>query len=212
MDFLSWNRLKTPANLSNVEHGVGPKDRQRRYGHDGGVVWLTGLSGAGKSTLAMGLEASLMEMGYACYTLDGDNIRHGLNANLGFSPADRSENIRRAGEVAALFADAGLICITAFISPYRADRDIARQAASRTRFHEVHVAANLGTCEARDPKGLYRKARAGQLRDFTGIDAPYESPLAPELLIRSGDDSAAECLAQLLNFVTARHPLGRTSP
>lgn len=192
--------------LSPVAHHVRPGAR-RRHGHDGGVVWLTGLSASGKSTLAMGLEACLIEQGYACYVLDGDNIRHGLNANLGFSPADRSENIRRAGEVAALFADAGLICITAFISPYRADRAIARAAASRCAvFHEVHVAADLATCEARDPKGLYRRARAGQLPQFTGVDAPYEPPEAPELTIRSGTQAVGESLADLVAYITRAHP------
>jgi adenylyl-sulfate kinase len=148
-----------PTNLTAVAHHVGHEERRRRFGHDGAVLWLTGLSASGKSTLAMGLEQRLLDLGYACYTLDGDNIRHGLNANLGFSPADRTENIRRVGEVAALFADAGMICITAFISPYRSDRARARAAASRTSFHEIHVAADIVTCEARDPKGLYRQAR-----------------------------------------------------
>lgn len=199
--------ITPPPNLSAVAHHVAPAARRQRHGHDGAVVWLTGLSGAGKSTLAMGLEACLLEQGYACYVLDGDNIRHGLNANLGFSPADRSENIRRAGEVAALFADAGLICITAFISPYRADRAGARAAASRcAAFHEVHVAADLSTCEARDPKGLYRRARAGELREFTGIDAPYESPPAPELTIHSGREAEGQSLAALVAYITRCHP------
>lgn len=155
----------------------------------------------------MRLEASLLELGYACYTLDGDNIRHGLNANLGFSPEDRAENIRRVGEVAALFADAGLICITAFISPYRVDRELARQAAKRTSFHEVHVAADLATCEARDPKCLYRKARAGELRDFTGIDAPYELPVLPELFIDTAHHKIEASLDILVQYVTQNFPL-----
>lgn len=195
------------TNLTAVSHHVQQGDRRRRYGHDGAVIWLTGLSGAGKSTLAMGLEAALLARGYACYTLDGDNVRHGLNANLGFSPGDRAENIRRVGEVAALFADAGLICITAFISPYRADRALARAAASRTHFHEVHVATDLATCEARDPKGLYRKARRGELPDFTGIDAPYETPLAPELTLHTAGSEVAASLAALLDYVAGRMPL-----
>lgn len=196
--------MTKPINLTAVDHQVNVADRQRRYGHEGAVIWLTGLSAAGKSTLAMGLEAALLARGYACYTLDGDNIRHGLNANLGFSPDDRAENIRRVGEVAALFADAGLICITAFISPYRADRLRAREAAAKTCFHEVHIAA---TCEARDPKGLYRKARAGQLRDFTGIDAPYEAPLTPEFVMDTSLLTLAQSLEQLTAYVVGHVPL-----
>ncbi|TRZ65439.1 MAG: adenylyl-sulfate kinase [Rhodocyclaceae bacterium] len=190
------------TNITGVAHQVADGDRRLRFGHDGAVIWLTGLSAAGKSALAMGLEARLLALGYACYTLDGDNIRHGLNANLGFSPGDRSENIRRVGEVAALFADAGLICITAFISPYREDRARARQAARRSSFHEIHVAADLATCEARDPKGLYRKARAGELRDFTGIDAPYEPPAAPQLILDTASESLDASLARLLDYIT----------
>lgn len=194
-------------NLTAVAHRVADNARQHHFGHDGAVVWLTGLSASGKSTLAMALEEKLLALGYACYTLDGDNIRHGLNANLGFSPEDRAENIRRVGEVASLFADAGLICITAFISPYRQDRFLARQAARRASFHEVHVAADLSTCEARDPKGLYRKARAGELHDFTGIDAPYEAPEAPELTIDTGRESVAESLARLVAYLSKTLPL-----
>jgi adenylylsulfate kinase len=193
--------------LTAVPHHVSAASRQHRYGHAGAVIWLTGLSGAGKSTLAMALEARLSAQGYACYTLDGDNIRHGLNADLGFSPESRTENIRRVGEVASLFADAGLICITAFISPYRADREIARAAVSRSRFHEVHIATDLATCEARDPKGLYRKARAGELPDFTGIDAPYEAPEAPELRIDAGSAPIDASLDALLAYVTHTYPL-----
>lgn len=193
-------------NLTAVAHRVETHERQQRFGHVGAVVWLTGLSASGKSTLAMALEAQLLRCGYACYTLDGDNIRHGLNANLGFSPEDRAENIRRVGEVAALFADAGLICITAFISPYRQDRLLARRAARRSSFHEIHVAADLATCEARDPKGLYRKARAGELRDFTGIDAPYEAPECPELVIDTGQESVEISLARLIDYVRQAVP------
>ena len=199
--------MVTGSNLTQVAHHVTPAVRRSRYGHDGSVLWLTGLSGAGKSTLAMQLEARLIELGYACYTLDGDNIRNGLNANLGFSPTDRSENIRRVGEVAALFADAGLVCITAFISPYRADRENARAAARRSSFHEIHVAAELATCEARDPKGLYRLARAGKLSAFTGIDAPYEPPVTADLVIDTGSASVDECLENLVNYVCRCVPL-----
>jgi adenylylsulfate kinase len=194
-------------NLTAVQHAVGRGERLARFGHTGAVLWLTGLSASGKSTLAMGLEQRLLALGYASYTLDGDNIRHGLNADLGFSPADRAENIRRVGEVAVLFAEAGLICITAFISPYRSDRATARVAANQAEFHEIHVAADLATCESRDPKGLYRKARAGNLRDFTGIDAPYEPPLCAELVIDSAKYGIEECLTKLVSYVVAQLPL-----
>lgn len=194
--------MSLSKNITAVDHCVVQQDRNRRYGHDGGVIWLTGLSASGKSTLAMQLEEQLLAQGYACYVLDGDNVRNGLNANLGFSPQDRTENIRRVGEVAALFADAGLICITAFISPYKADRATARTAAVRSSFHEVYVSANLATCEARDPKGLYRKARSGELRDFTGIDAPYESPESPELLLDTAEQTPEESLVKILAYVT----------
>lgn len=193
-------------NITAVAHRVGQEARGRRYGHRGAVIWLTGLSASGKSTLAMRLEESLLGLGYACYTLDGDNVRHGLNANLGFSKRDRAENIRRVGEVAALFADAGLVCITAFISPYRQDRKAAREAACRTAFHEVHLAAELEVCEARDPKGLYRRARAGELAGFTGIDAPYEPPEHPELTIDTGQTSVEVSLTELVKYVCIQLP------
>ena len=195
------------SNLTRVAHHVGRLERSSRFGHLGAVLWLTGLSGAGKSTLAMALEVQLLNLGYACYTLDGDNIRQGLNANLGFSPQDRAENIRRVGEVAALFADAGMICITAFISPYRSDRENARRAAQRTGFHEIHLAADLAACERRDPKGLYRQARAGQLHQFTGIDAPYEAPDSADLVLDTGQETVAASLARLVAYVTANIPL-----
>jgi adenylyl-sulfate kinase len=157
----------------------------------------------------MGLEAQLLALGYACYVLDGDNLRHGLNADLGFSPDDRSENIRRVGEVAALFADAGLLCITAFISPYRSDRANARAAARRTGFHEVYLNADLVTCEARDPKGLYRKARSGALADFTGVDAPYEVPESCELAVDTASETVEQSLQRLTAYVLQHIPLNR---
>lgn len=198
--------MSSASHLTSVAHLVDAQARGLRYGHAGAVIWLTGLSASGKSTLAMMLEEQLLALGYACYVLDGDNIRHGLNANLGFSPEARMENIRRVGEVAALFADAGLICITAFISPYRDARQLARKSAARASFHEVHLTADLATCEARDPKGLYRQARAGQLPDFTGIDAPYETPQAPELLLDTGKDSIDTCAQRLLDYVCGQLP------
>lgn len=192
------------TNISTVEHAVGRAARARRNGHRGGVVWLTGLSGAGKSTLAVAAERHLFRRGYQVYVLDGDNVRGGLNANLGFSPGDRAENIRRVGEVAALFADCGLIVLTAFISPYRSDRERARAAATRGgahTFHEAYVRAPLEVCEARDPKGLYRRARAGEIADFTGVSAPYEPPARPELVIDTGDHSIERSLRALTDYV-----------
>lgn len=188
------------TNITRVEHSVSADDRARRNGHKGGVIWMTGLSGAGKSTLAVQLEKKLFDKGYHVYILDGDNVRHGLNANLGFTPEDRSENIRRVGEVAALFARAGVICITSFISPYRSDRDRAR-AAAPDAFHEVYVKADLATCEARDPKGLYKKARAGQIPEFTGISAPYEAPEEPEMTVDTSADAADACVDRLVGYV-----------
>ncbi len=152
----------------------------------------------------MALERRLFDLGWQAYTLDGDNVRHGLNADLGFAPADRQENIRRIGEVAALFADAGAVCITAFISPYRDDRARARAAAGARRFLEVHVNSSLATCERRDPKGHYRKARAGLLRDFTGVDAPYEAPLHPDVAIDTEGQDVDASVARLLEYVVAR--------
>jgi bifunctional enzyme CysN/CysC len=197
-------RVSALRNLTPTAHQVTDLERAKRFGHAGAVVWLTGLSAAGKSTLAMTLERRLFDAGYAAFVLDGDNVRRGLNANLGFSPADRQENIRRVGEVAALFAEAGFICITAFISPYRDDRRLAREATRSGRFFEVYVNANLGACEARDPKGLYRRARQGDLKDFTGIDSPYEEPEAPELVVDTANHDVATSVEQLLAFVIAR--------
>lgn len=167
------------------------------------TIWLTGLSAAGKSTLAFGLERVLIESGHPCFVLDGDNVRHGLNNNLGFSAEDRSENIRRVAEVAKLMNDAGLIVITAFISPFRVDRAKARAIIGEGVFQEVYVDAGLEACEARDPKGLYKKARAGAIPDFTGIGSPYEPPMNPELVIASARQDKASSLAALSNFVSA---------
>src|SRR6185312_6050081 len=197
------------GNLTPVEHKVTPTARAARFGHKGGVLWLTGLSGAGKSTLAMAVEQHLFRRGYAVYVLDGDNIRSGLNANLGFSPEDREENIRRVGEVAALFADAGFLCVTAFISPYRADRARARAATPPGGFHEIYISADLATCEAGDPKGLYRKARAGEIDEFTGVSAPYEPPEAPALMIDTAMQPLEACIEQILRYVEQHFALGR---
>jgi len=194
------------TNIVKAEQGVSDDERARMNGHRGGVIWFTGLSGAGKSTLSVELERRLFEKGYSVYVLDGDNIRFGLNANLGFSPEDRSENIRRVGEVAALFARAGMIALTAFISPYRSDRDRAR-AAMPDRFHEIYVQADVTTCESRDPKGLYEKARRGEIKEFTGISAPYEVPESPELTVDTSKYSVEECVAQLIAYVEANFSL-----
>lgn len=165
----------------------------------GAVFWMTGLSGAGKSTLATALHAALISRGRACYVLDGDVLRQGLNSDLGFSPQDRSENIRRVAEVAALFADAGLICVVALISPYQADREKARKICGPA-FHEIYVAATLKRCEERDPKGLYKKARSGELADFTGVGAPYQPPSTPELHIDTDQESSDLSTLRLLTY------------
>jgi len=187
-------------NITRVEHRVSTEDREQRNRHKGAVLWFTGLSGAGKSTLAIALEETLFKRGFQVYVLDGDNVRSGLASDLGFSHEDRTENIRRVGEVAALFAHAGVICISAFISPYREDRAIARRAAG-SKFYEVYVAADLATCEQRDPKGLYKKARAGEIQDFTGVSAPYEAPDSPEIVVDTRNETVASGVAALLKFV-----------
>jgi bifunctional enzyme CysN/CysC len=185
---------------------VTDQDRARRHGHNGGVLWLTGLPGAGKSTLAFELERRLFDAGKQVYVMDGDNLRHGLNSDLGFSHEDRTENIRRVGEVAALYAGAGMIAITAFISPYRADRAGARQAAG-AKFHEIHLSATVEVCEERDPKGHYKKARQGEIPEFTGVSAPYEIPVNPELEIDTGTMPVEECLRSLEDYVEANFGL-----
>jgi bifunctional enzyme CysN/CysC len=189
-----------PLNTTPVHFSVEEKDRAARNGHEGGVLWFTGLSGSGKSTLAVALEARLFEKGYQVFVLDGDNVRQGLTANLGFSPDDRSENIRRVGEVAALFRQAGTIVISSFISPYRSDRDRARHAAYSS-FHEIHIKAGIDTCIKRDPKGLYERALKGDIPDFTGISAPYEAPTEPELVIDTETQSIEACVEELVNYV-----------
>ena len=179
-------------------------DREELNGHRGCTVWLTGLSGSGKSTIAVALEKQLWGRGVRAYILDGDNIRHGLNKNLGFSPADRTENIRRIGEVAKLFTDGGMIALTAFISPYRADRDQVRALMQPGDFIEVFVDCPVETCEQRDVKGLYKKARAGEIPEFTGVSAPYEPPLQPELVIHTRDQSVEASVGQILACLEQR--------
>lgn len=189
------------TNITWHHADITKADREKKNGHKAVVLWFTGLSGSGKSTLAHAVENALFEMGCNTYVLDGDNIRHGLNKNLGFSPEDRTENIRRIGEVAKLFTEAGVIALTAFISPYRADRDKAREIAGDGVFIEIYVKCPLEVCEQRDVKGLYKKARAGQIPEFTGISAPYEEPLSPEIVVdtsqRNLEDSAKFVIAEL---------------
>lgn len=192
------------TNLTWHEGQVSRTDRERLLHQRGATIWLTGLSGSGKSTIAVAAERALMQRGHLTYILDGDNVRHGLNKNLGFSPDDRTENIRRIGEVARLFTDAGLVVLTSFISPYRADRDAVRALMGEGDFLEVYVSASLETCEGRDVKGLYKKARAGEIPEFTGISAPYEEPERPELVIDTNTQSVDESVAQLIGHLERR--------
>ena len=181
------------TNITWHEAAVTAEDREKLLNQKGCVIWFTGLSGSGKSTLANAVGQVLHQQQHHTYVLDGDNVRHGLNKNLGFSPADREENIRRIGEVAKLFADAGTIVLTAFISPYRTDRDQARALIADGKFVEVFVDCPLEVCEERDTKGLYKKARAGEIKEFTGISAPYEPPLNPEVTVNTAALSIEEC-------------------
>ena len=187
---ITWHASQTPR-----------EDREALLSQRGATIWLTGLSGSGKSTVAVAVEQALIRRGHAAYVLDGDNVRHGLNQNLGFSPEDRSENIRRIGEVAKLFADAGLIVLTSFISPYREDRDRVRALHDEGRFIEVFVSADLATCESRDVKGLYKKARAGEIPEFTGISAPYEEPEHAELVLDTADHGVEESVEELVGHL-----------
>ncbi len=184
--------VQKATNITWHKGAITNSDRERLLGQKGVVIWFTGLSGSGKSTLAHAVEEKLFENGHLSYVLDGDNIRHGLNKNLGFSPEDREENIRRIGEVAKLFADAGVITMTAFISPYRADRDKARELLEAGRFVEIFAKVPLDVAEERDPKGLYKKARAGEIKQFTGIDAPYEEPEKAELVVDTSEHNLEE--------------------
>ena len=189
------------TNIVWHQGNVTRADREQINGHKACTVWLTGLSGSGKSTIAVDLEKRLWERGIRAYILDGDNIRHGLNKNLGFSPADRTENIRRIGEVAKLFTEAGVVALTAFISPYRADRDQVRALMAAGDFVEVHVDCSVEVCEQRDVKGLYKKARAGEIKEFTGISAPYEAPTKPELTLNTAGQSVEASANQILAYL-----------
>jgi adenylylsulfate kinase len=188
---------------------VTKDDRESISGHKACTIWMTGLPASGKSTVAVALEKALWDRGVHSYVLDGDNIRHGLNKDLGFSPEDRVENIRRIGEVAKLFTAAGVINITAFISPYRADRDQARALTAAGEFIEVFVDCPVEECERRDPKGHYKKARAGEMPQFTGVSAPYEAPGNPEMTIHTARHSEAECVQQILSYLEANGYIAR---
>jgi adenylylsulfate kinase len=191
------------TNITWHEGHVERGQRNSLLRQKGATIWFTGLSASGKSTIAFTLEHALVERGHLAYVLDGDNIRHGLNKNLGFSPEDRTENIRRIGEVAKLFADAGVLTCTSFISPYRDDRDAVRKIheAAQLPFIEVYVRATVDLCETRDPKGLYKKARAGEVKEFTGISAPYEEPLRPEIVIETANLTPQEAAQQVLDYL-----------
>jgi adenylyl-sulfate kinase len=197
----------------NLTWHIGEVDKDARaaaHGHRGAVLWFTGLSGSGKSTIGHRVERMLIERGAFAYVLDGDNIRHGLNSDLGFAPEDRVENIRRIGEVARLFADAGALVVSAFISPYRKDRDRIRGLMGKGEFVEVFVDTPLEICEARDPKGLYKKARAGEISDFTGLDAPYEAPENPEVHLLTADLSVDEAASQVIHYLEQRNIIGES--
>ncbi|MFD1386911.1 adenylyl-sulfate kinase [Oceanobacillus oncorhynchi subsp. oncorhynchi] len=187
------------------ETAVQKEERQQRNQHKSCILWFTGLSGAGKSTLANALEHRLFEQGLNSYVLDGDNVRHGLNKGLGFGEEDRKENIRRIGEVAKLFVDAGLIVCTAFISPFAEDRNRVRALVQEDEFVEIYVRCSLEACEDRDPKGLYKKARTGEISNFTGISSPYEEPLQPELVVDSDQHSIEACVDQMIAFLRERN-------
>jgi adenylyl-sulfate kinase len=196
--------MKTPILLHPHEGTVTVADRERILGQKGCVVWLTGLPGSGKSTVARALEVRLSSLGLACYVLDGDGLRTGLNAGLGFSDGDRRENVRRAAEVAAILRDAGLVTIVSLISPHAAERERARELVGTDRFATVFVDAPLAVCEERDPKGLYKRARAGEIPSFTGVSAPYEAPPRPDLILRTAEEGVDACVGRLLRMLRDR--------
>lgn len=192
--------MSHPNNLVWHPHRVTKQDRAERNGQKPFVLWLTGLSGSGKSTLAGALEERVFAMGRHCYLLDGDNIRHGLNRDLGFGDADRVENIRRIGELSKILVDAGMIVIAAFISPFARDRALVRHLLDAGEFVEIYLSAPLDVCEQRDPKGLYRRARAGEIRHVTGIDSPYEPPAEPEVVVDTSARDVAGCVDEVLRY------------
>ena len=196
------------TNITWHEGHVGREEREKMLNQKGALIWFTGLSGSGKSTIAYTLEHALIQRGHLAYVLDGDNIRYGLNKNLGFSAEDRTENIRRIAEVGALFIDTGVITLTAFISPYKADRDAARETVGKENFFEVFCDTPLAVCEERDPKGLYKKARAGEIKGFTGIDAPYEAPDKAEMIIDTSKMTPQEATVKLCEMLESAGKIG----
>lgn len=203
--------MSTQVKATNIVWHEGHVQRDQReniLNQKGALVWLTGLPSSGKSTIAFTVEHALIERGQLAYVLDGDNIRHGLNKNLGFSEEDRAENIRRIGEVGKLFADCGVITLSSFVSPYRSDRDEVRALLDKGEFLEVYINTPLEMCEERDPKGLYKKARAGEIPNFTGISDPYEEPLKPELEIQTGSCTPEEAAATIIEMLEQRKKLG----
>ncbi|WP_332691175.1 adenylyl-sulfate kinase [Halalkalibacter lacteus] len=197
----------TQQNIVWHDTTIKKEERQERNGHRSAILWFTGLSGAGKSTLANALEQQLFKHGKNSYVLDGDNVRHGLNKGLGFSDEDRKENIRRIGEVAKLFVDSGTLVCTAFISPFKEDRNRVRELVEDDEFIEVYVRCSLEACEERDPKGLYKKARTGEIPEFTGISSPYEEPDAPEIIIDSDKQTVEESVKSILAYLTEKNIL-----
>ncbi len=198
---MAEEKKRKSQNITAQEFKVTSDDRQRLNNHSGFVIWFTGLSASGKTTLARELDLALYKRRCRTYILDGDNIRHGLNRDLGFSPDDRAENIRRIGEVAHLFANSGSIAIAAFISPYQNDRRDARESNPPGKCVEVYCKCSIEECEARDPKGLYKKAREGKISEFTGISAPYEDPPTPEIVVETDENSVSSCIGQILTYL-----------
>ena len=196
--------MSQSSNITWHDAAITKEDRHNQNGHGSCVLWFTGLSGSGKSTIANAFSSFLFKEGISEYVLDGDNIRHGLNRDLGFSDEDRSENIRRIGEVAKLFVDSGAIVTTAFISPFRSDRQIVRDLFDENEFIEVYVHCPIEECERRDPKQLYAKARRGEIRDFTGIDSPYEAPVEPEIIIESSKIEIDEAVRQIAGYLVSK--------
>lgn len=202
---------ENPKNITWHKGKVIFEDRCENLGQNGQVIWFTGLSASGKSTIAVELEKALVEYGRAVYRLDGDNVRHGLNNDLGFSPEDRNENIRRIAEVAALFKDAGIITLSSFISPYQEARDFARERAGDKYFKEVYIKADVETCAKRDPKGLYEKAMNGEIENFTGVSAPYEEPENPDLVLDTRELSVEESVEEVLEMIGIKIPVRETA-
>jgi len=203
---ISATQIRKSMNLNPVSHDIEAYERTQRFGHQGGVLWFTGLSGSGKSTLAQALERKLFDKGYNVYMLDADNVRNGLNSNLGFSEEDRNENIRRVGEVAAIFSQAGFLVLSAFISPFNKERKKVSEMQNQN-FHQVYLSADLKTCEDRDPKGLYKKARLGEIKDFTGIDSPYEVPEKPDLIVDTKKLSIDDSVEKLFHYIVKKIPI-----